>query len=202
MVIDPVIRRRLPRAQRERQLVDVAQAVFAQRGFREASMDEIAVRAGVSKPILYDHFGSKDGLVAACIRRVGADLFAAITIAVEAAEDDPNAALAAGLRGFFEFIETNGQGWYVLIGESVLVGEAADALEAIRRDQAAFVAQTLARRFPGTPAHSLAVFAEAIIGACERVALWRRERPEVTVAQATASLMTLVWNGLASMAGP
>lgn len=199
-MIEPAVRRRLPKAEREQQLVDVAEAVFAARGFREASMDEIALRAGVTKPILYDHFGSKEGLMAACIRRSGAALFKAIAAAVEEARG-PAGVLAAGLTGFFDFIESHGQGWFTLIGESAVVGEAADALEAIRADQATFVAQRLAVEFPQLRSEDLEVFAHAIIGACERVALWRRDRPDVCVADATASLMSLVWGGLAALAG-
>jgi AcrR family transcriptional regulator len=198
-VIDPAVRRRLPKAEREQQLIDVAEAVFAARGFREASMDEIALRAGVTKPILYDHFGSKEGLMAACIRRSGAQLFRAIAAAVEDGQG-PAGVLAAGFTGFFNFIESHGQGWFTLVGESAVVGQAADALEAIRRDQATYVAERLAAEFPHARHEDLEAFAQAIIGACERVALWRRDRPGVSAADATASLMSLMWGGLAALA--
>lgn len=197
--MEALARRRLPRAEREAQLLDVADAVFAERGFRDASMDEIALRAGVTKPVLYDHFGSKDGLVAACVRRVGRRLFGAITVSVREG-GEPEQVLAAGISGFFHFIETHGQGWFTLIGENAVVGPAADALEEIRREQAAFVAQTLAAQLPGAAPGRIEVVAEAIIGACERVALWRRDRPEVSVAAATDGIMTLVWTGLAAAA--
>jgi AcrR family transcriptional regulator len=200
-MIEPAVRRRLPRAEREQQLVDVAQAVFSERGFREASMDEIALRAGVTKPILYDHFGSKDGLVAACIRRAGAQLLTSITAAVDSAEG-PADVLRAGFAGFFSFIESHGQGWFTLMGESAVVGEAAEALEAIRRDQAAYVARTLATDFPHLRSEEVGVFAEAIIGACERIALWRRDVQAVTVEEAAASLVALVWSGLSAFARP
>ena len=91
-------RRRLPRAEREEQLLTVAQAVFAERGFRAPSMDEIALRAGVTKPVLYDHFGSKDGLIAACIRHAGSRLLQRRRRAVTAATG-PERILAAGFGG-------------------------------------------------------------------------------------------------------
>jgi AcrR family transcriptional regulator len=198
-VIETGARRRLPKAEREQQLIDVAEAVFAARGFREASMDAIALRAGVTKPILYDHFGSKEGLMAACIRRSGAQLLKAIAAAVETGHG-PAGVLAAGFTGFFNFIESHGQGWFTLVGESAVVGQAAEALEAIRHDQATYVAERLAVEFPHARREDLAAFAQAIIGACERVALWRRDRPGVSVADATASLMSLMWGGLANLA--
>ncbi len=192
------LRRRLPRAEREEQLLTVAQALFAERGFRAPSMDEIALRAGVTKPVLYDHFGSKDGLIAACIRHAGAQLLRDVDAAVEAATGAEQI-LAAGFAAFFGFVESFGQGWFMLIGENSVVGPAADALESIRRQQAAYVADKLVAEFPTAPLDDVRAFAEAIIGACERVALWRRDRPDVPAAKATAALMTLVWGGLASL---
>ena len=55
----------MSRAEREAQLIEVAERTFSERGFKGVSMDEIAERAQISKPVLYDHFGSKDGLLAA-----------------------------------------------------------------------------------------------------------------------------------------
>src|ERR671930_2513522 len=95
-------RRRMPRAERERQMIAVAEQMFAERGYRAASMDEIAERVGVSKPMLYEYFGSKEGLFVACIRQARAELAAVSTESVAGhtrAED----ALRTGLIAFFEF---------------------------------------------------------------------------------------------------
>ncbi len=192
------LRRRLPRAEREEQLLTVAQALFAERGFRGPSMDEIALRAGVTKPVLYDHFGSKDGLVAACIRRSGARLLGEVAGAVAAASG-PEQVLRAGFGAFFGFAESRGEVWFMLIGENSVVGPAAQALEEIRRELAAYVAQRLTAALPDAEPAALTAYAQAIIGASERLALWRRERPDVSTAQATESLMTLVWGGLMSL---
>jgi AcrR family transcriptional regulator len=196
-------RRRLPRAEREEQLLSIAQALFAERGFRAPSMDEIALRAGVTKPVLYDHFGSKDGLIAACIRQAGAQLFREVAGAVDsAAAAGPAEVLEAGFAAFFRFVESHGQGWFMLVGENSVVGPASEALESIRRQQAGYVAQQLAVMFGAADTDEVSAFAEAIIGACERVALWRRERPDISAGVATTSLMSLVWDGLASLLPP
>ena len=65
----PGPRRRVPRAERERQIVDAAVAVFGERGYAEVSMEQVAERVGVTKPVLYTHFGSKEGLLLAAIAR-------------------------------------------------------------------------------------------------------------------------------------
>src|SRR5688500_7867062 len=75
-------RRRMARADRERQMLQVAEQVFASRGYQAASMDEIAEQVGVSKPMLYAYFGSKDGLLLACIRRARAELHEVTTAAI------------------------------------------------------------------------------------------------------------------------
>src|SRR6266545_340590 len=61
--------RRLPASERRSQLIDVGRAVFAKRGFEAASMEEIADRAKVSKPVVYEHFGGKEGLYAVIVDR-------------------------------------------------------------------------------------------------------------------------------------
>lgn len=193
------LRRRLPRAEREEQLLGIAEALFREHGFREPSMDEIAIRAGVTKPVLYDHFGSRDGLVAACIRRAGARLLARVAAAVVAG-DTVELRLRAGVGAFFDFTEAEGQGWFMLVGENSVAGPAAAAIEAIRADQADYVAAQLAGAMPGVEAVELEGFAHAIIGACERVALWRLRRPQVTIDRAVDGVMALVWTGLGSPA--
>ena len=96
------------RPDRERQLIEVAEAVFAERGYTAASMDEVAERAGITKPVLYDHFGSKDGLLAAVILRAGAEMRAAVGRAVADAAS-PEDALERGLRAYFAFIDRHAE---------------------------------------------------------------------------------------------
>ena len=78
---------RLPAARRRRQLLDVARRVFAERGFHDASMNDIAIAAGVTKPVLYQHFASKRELFAELLGDVGRDLQEAITKGVAASNE-------------------------------------------------------------------------------------------------------------------
>ena len=120
------------RRDRGRQLLQVAEEVIAERGFQAASMDEIAVRAGVTKPVLYDHFGSKDGLLAAVIARAGGQLREAVQRAVTDAEG-PEEELARGVHAYFEFIEEHAPTWSSLLGEAAAMTAAAGAVEEIRK---------------------------------------------------------------------
>src|SRR5215469_8164926 len=125
----------MPRADRERQMMTVAEEVFADRGFVAASMDEIAERVGVSKPMLYEYFGSKEGLLAACIRGARAELLQ-VTSGAALREDSPEQMLRAGLVAYFRFIREHSKTWLLLNGESAVIGPAAAAeIEAGRAQQ-------------------------------------------------------------------
>jgi AcrR family transcriptional regulator len=80
---------RVPRAVRERQLVELGEELFAERGFAKASMDELARRAGVTKPVIYELFGSKEGLFEACLEGLAMRLAESISEAARGAEATP-----------------------------------------------------------------------------------------------------------------
>lgn len=191
-------RRRLGRAERERQILDAAVAVFGERGYQNASMDQVAERVGVTKPVLYTHFGSKHGLLLACIARARAELLE-VTSAAAASASTPEEMLRRGTLAFFDYLERQAPAWTVLYTESAVAG---DALEEIRAQQTDFIAALLAVQAPHADAQRLTGWAQVIVGACERLALWRA-RADITSEQATEYLMDLVWTGLAGAAsGP
>jgi AcrR family transcriptional regulator len=190
-------RRRVGRAERERQILDAAVAVFGERGYQNASMDQVAERVGVTKPVLYTHFGSKHGLLLACIARARAELLE-VTSAAAAAASTPEEMLRQGTLAFFEYLERQAPEWTILYSESAVTGE---AIEEIRAQQTDFIATLLAAQAPHADAQRLTGWAQVIVGACERLALWR-DRAGVTSEQATGFLMDLVWTGLANASGP
>lgn len=191
-------RTRLPRAEREQQILDAALSVFGEHGFRGASMDAVAERVGVTKPVLYTHFGSKEGLLLACIARARAELLE-VTTAAAAAADGPEDMLRRGTLAFFRYLERHEPAWTLLCSESSVAGE---ALEGIRAQQTDFIAALLAFQAPDAPAQRLTGWAQVIVGACERLAIWRGSDRTVTAEQATDYLMDLAWTGLGHRAPP
>lgn len=190
--LDAPRRKRLPRAERERQILAVAEEAFAAQGFQTASMDDIAQRVGLSKPMLYEYFGSKEGLLLACLERAKRELLESTTSAAENATG-PEQLLHDGLLAFFRFSDEHRQAWALLRNESAVPSVPVHSeLESIRRQQVEFTADMLRLSLPATDEIRLEAFAESIIGACERLAMWREHRPEITPEVATEHLMALV----------
>src|SRR5688500_12640369 len=97
-------RKRLPRAEREARMLDAADLVFGRRGFQGASMDQIARRSGITKALLYQYFGSKQGLFEAAVERGVARLFEALGAAVADVPAGPDK-VAAFIDGFFTHVD-------------------------------------------------------------------------------------------------
>ncbi|GAA4849652.1 TetR/AcrR family transcriptional regulator [Saccharopolyspora rosea] len=185
-------RRRLSRAERERQILAVAEEVFAAEGYQATSMDEIAQRVGLSKPMLYEYFGSKEGLLLACLEKAKRELLEATTTAAAGA-DSAERLLHDCLLAFFRFGDEHAQAWALLRNESALPSASVHSeLEAIRIQQTEFTAGLLRVARPDLGQVQAEAFAESIIGACERLALWRERRPEVSPEEATEHLMALL----------
>jgi AcrR family transcriptional regulator len=192
----------MSRPDRERQMLDIAEEVFAEQGYRAASMDDIAERVGVSKPMLYEYFGSKDGLLSACVARIRTDLYEATEEAMAGA-GSPEDVLWRGLLAYFTFMDRHNRALAVIAQEPMLIpAAAADAIEATRRQQSGLTASLLAAFAPDVPPRAVEAYAEIIIGACERVSLWRARRPEVTPEEAARHVMDFSWRGLRALAAP
>ena len=99
---------RLPRDVRRASLLEAALAAFSENGYHATSMDDIAERAGVSKPVLYQHFDSKLDLYLALAARVADDVVATITGALDSTPDN-GARIAACVRAYFEFVDQIGR---------------------------------------------------------------------------------------------
>jgi AcrR family transcriptional regulator len=185
----------MTRPEREAQLLDVAEQTFADRGFKSVSMDEIADRASISKPVLYDHFGSKDGLLAAVVVRIRTEMRVAVEGSL-ADVSEPDEAMWVGLVAYFRFISEHLTAWSVLIAENALAGPVATEVEATRRQQADLIASMAAVQLPAEDAGKARVFADAVIGACERLVLLQRTtEPEFTPEALATHLLDFFWVG-------
>lgn len=200
---------RVPRELRRRQLLELATELFAERGFAAASMDELAARAGVSKPVIYDQFGSKEGLLLAAIDALGEELSATVVEAV-AGRTDPEDLMRAGSLAFFRFVGERSATWAMVFGATRSISDASppamDKLDEIRRRQDGLVSAVIlasARELGGEPGElELGAITRALNGVYEGLVDWWSEHPEVEAEQLTEWVLALVLPGLEAMAAP
>jgi AcrR family transcriptional regulator len=183
---------RVPRALRERQLVELAEQLFAERGYAGASMDELCRRAGVTKPVVYELFQSKDGLFQACVDRAVERMADTIATAVRA-QTDPEARLRAGGTAFLVFARDNRVAWELM----ALGGRFADQAQRVRRSQAQLIRTLMSEIAPeGTDPRELEAAAYAVNSAYEGAAHWLWEHPDAPVDQVADWIAALLFPGL------
>lgn len=193
-------RRRLTADARRELIEQAATEVFAERGYRGASIDEIARRAGVSAPIVYDHFSSKRELHRRLLERHFADL-RAVWRENLAGDDPPERRIARSFDAWFAYVESHPYAWRMLFRETSGDPE----VEAIHREVAAqsrAAALPLLAREPGAEQLAGSADAEAIDMAWEvfravlqGLALWWYEHRHVPRAQIVAVAMNSLWIG-------
>jgi AcrR family transcriptional regulator len=182
---------RVPRAVRERQLVELGEELFAERGFAKTSMDELARRAGVTKPVIYELFGSKEGLFEACLEGLALRLAESIADAARA-EQDPEARLRAGGLAFLRFASDNRVAY-----ELLYEGRFSEAASRVRRRQAALILELMREMAPeDVDERELEVAANAVNSAYEGVAHWMWDHPEIDIEQLGDWTVELLLPGL------
>jgi AcrR family transcriptional regulator len=174
----------MPRSLREELILRVAGQVFAQGGYERASMDGIAQLAGVSKPMLYAYFGSKEGLYLAYVERTGSELVQRLVRADRSEATDPRPTrLRAVIDEFLAFVEEHRDGWTVLFRELNASRPLAEQVATLRTRIVDEVRQMLEGDGSQTPTGlrppASEGVAEAIVGAGESLANWWLKKPSV-----------------------
>ncbi len=192
--------RRLPRAERERQILDVAHARFAAEGYANVTMDGVAAEVGVTKPLLYAYWGNKERIYLACLERDAEHLLETVGEAVGSAPS-PADALDVGLRSFFAFVSSESGAFRVLFDETLPTGgEIARRVTEHRERVVALVATTLLDQMP--PARrkrariEVEALSHALLGAAEALARWWLRTGEIPAVQAAELLIATVAPGL------
>lgn len=175
--------RGVPRQVREERILEVAGHVFAARGYRDASMDEIAEQSGFSKPLLYSYFDSKEGLYGAYFARVGRELQEDMRTAASP-DASPAERLGAAIDAFFAFVERRRHGWEILYSEAATRGgplaeEVTDLRNQIVGWVRLFLEVNEVDPDESSPSMALDALAYAVVGAGESLANWWLRHPEV-----------------------
>ena len=189
-------------AERREQLIDVAKTLFASNGFEGTSVEEIAATAQVSKPVVYEHFGGKEGLYAVVVDRESRRLLDSIRGALTVPGASSRELIERGALALLDYIDDEPDGFRILARDSP-VGTSSGSFASILSDIAAKVEDLLAEPFErvGFPVTYSGLYAQALTGLVAMAGqswLDVREPPKEVVA---AHLVNLAWNGMRNLEG-
>jgi AcrR family transcriptional regulator len=194
----------LSRQDRMAQTLAVAHALFAERGYAAVTMDQVAAAVGVTKPLLYNYFGNKERLYIECMERAGDSLTKTIAAAV-AATESPGDALGAGVRAFFEFLDSDRAAWAVLFDETLPQGDVADRVAEYRGRILDLVSASMLGQMPARRRDAARTEVEALstalLGAAEALARWWLRTGALSAQAAAELLVATVEPGLRARTG-
>ncbi len=196
--IEGPARVRMTGAQRRQQLLDIGRALFAERGYEATSIEEIAARAKVSKPVVYEHFGGKEGLYAVVVDREMQRLLGNFSTALQGS--DPRELLEQAAFVLLDYIEDETDGFRILIRDSPvasstgtfssLISEIASQVEYILEGQ--FTARGYETTLAG-------LYSQALVGMVALTGQWWLEVRHPRKKEVAAHLVNLAWNGLSHL---
>ena len=198
MTDKPAPRVRMTGQQRRAQLLDVARGLFAQRGFEATSIEEIASRAGVSKPVVYEHFGSKEGIYEVVKDREVQRLIDHITASLVG--DHPRVLLEQAATALLTYVESETDGFRILVRESPVVN-GTGIFASVIGDIATQVEHILAEQFKlrGYDTKLAPLYSHALVGMVALVGQWWLDARKPGRDQVAAHLVNLAWNGLSHL---
>ena len=181
--------------ERREQLLDVGRTLFAERGFEATSIEEIASRAGVSKPVVYEHFGGKEGLYAVVVDREMQSLLARFTDALTGGT--PKRMLEQAALVLLTYIEDETDGFRVLSRDSP-VATGPGTFSSLLNDIASQVEYILVREFDrlGFESKFAPMYAQMLVGMVALTGQWWLEVRTPAREEVAAHLVNLGWNGL------
>jgi len=185
-------------AARREQLLQVARSLFAERGFEATSVEEIAAKAGVSKPVVYEHFGGKEGIYAVIVDREMQKLLSMIEGALT--EDHPRRLLEQAALALLTYIEQDTDGFRILVRDSP-VATSTGTFASLIVDIAGQVEHLLAGEFKarGFDAKYAPMYSQMLVGMVALTGQWWVDVRKPKKTEVAAHLVNLSWNGLSSL---
>jgi len=188
---------RMSSAERREQLIDVARSLFADRGFEGTSVEEIAARAQVSKPVVYEHFGGKEGLYAVVVDREVRTLLDGVRGSLTSGRQRELIEQAA--LALLDYIEHHTDGFRILARDSV--GTAGGSFATILSDVASRVEDILMTEFTkqGLDPKTAPIYSQMLVGMVAYTGQWWLETQQPRKPEVAAHLVNLAWNGLRNL---
>lgn len=209
----PRERVRMTGHERREQLIAIARRLFAAKGFESVSVEEIAAKADVSKPVVYEHFGGKEGLYAVIVDREMNDLLLAISEALNPNDGTPLNArilLERAAMALFNYIEADPDGFRILVRDAPTMRESdsstiglqhSPSFASVISDIAAHVQDLLAAQFK---AHKIntklaPMYSQMLVGMVALTGQWWLDERKPKKDEMVANVVNLAWNGLGNM---
>jgi AcrR family transcriptional regulator len=182
-------------SQRRAQLIDVGRALFAENGLEGTTVEEIAAAAGVSKPVVYEHFGGKEGLYAVVVDREMGALLELITSSLSTG--GPRDLAEGAARAFLTYIDTRSDGFRILVRESPL-GTQTGSFATLISDIASQVEHIFVREFSkrGYAPEIAPLYANMLVGMVAQTGMYWLEARSPSIDEVATHLVNLAWNGL------
>jgi AcrR family transcriptional regulator len=185
--------------QRREQLLAVSRQLFAEKGFEGTSVEEIAARAEVSKPVVYEHFGGKEGIYAVVVDRE----IQSLTTALSGALDEgghPKVMVERSALALLGYIEDNEDGFRILVRDSP-VAQATGTFSSLIGDVATQVEHLLADQFTrqGLDPRTAPIYAQMLVGMVALTGQHWLDARSPKKADVAAALVNLAWNGLSGL---
>jgi len=187
--------------QRREQLLEVGRKLFADKGFEGTSVEEIAAKAGVSKPVVYEHFGGKEGLYAVVVDREIRTLLDGINVALRV-ETTSRGLLEAAALALLDYIEGSTDGFRILVRDSP-AGQSTGSFASLISDVATQVEHLLAAEFKARKLDpkTAPLYAQMLVGMVALTGQWWLDSPKFKKVDVAAHLVNLAWNGLSGLEG-
>ena len=188
--------RRLSASERRAQLIDVGRAVFAKHGYEATAMEEIADRAKVSKPIVYEHFGGKEGLYAVVVDREMDYVVRRITEAI--GSGSPRERIERAALAFLTYVKDHPDGFAVLSQDSPSMATSRGRLSSLLNDLAERVGDIFTSSFKeaGYDPTTAPIYAHALVGMVTFVGRWWIEARKPAIEEVAKHMAALAWMGL------
>lgn len=186
-------------AQRREQLIRVGRVLFAERGFEGTTVEEIATSAQVSKPVVYEHFGGKEGLYAVIVDREQRTLLEEIRTGIDRAKG-ARRKVEAGTLALLDYIEANPDGFRI-ISRDAPTGSTGTSFATILSDVASQVEDILGDQFHRRGLHEemAPMYAQMLVGMIAYTGQWWLDEHQQDKATVASNILNLAWNGLSRM---
>ena len=191
-------RTRMSGKERRQQLLDVGRSLFAEKGFEGTSVEEIAAKAGVSKPVVYEHFGGKEGLYAVVVDREMRQLLDMVTQALTGGH--PRELLEQAALALLDYIESSTDGFRILVRDSP-VASSSGTFASLISDIATQVEHMLVAEFKqrGFDPKYAPMYSQMLVGMVALTGQWWLDVRKPRKTEVAAHLVNLAWNGLSGL---